>query len=202
MSELTFPDNVRPSRMSLNLVSNSVIYTSQFNNSVNTHNFPGARWKATLEFDNIDNFSVKEIDILQVFLWQLEGVNGRFWMHDFSKPGSPTKGSPVVSLPDQYGTLLPTSGWTPNSLVVPAARYFSVNGELKFATKDLYSDAIGNCNLEFTPPLRTPPPQGSEINTDRPKGMFRLLDNNQGNFNLSPGLEGSVTLEVVEAFHV
>lgn len=178
------------------------MYNSQFDNSTVTHNFPGARWKATLEFDNIDNFSVREIDILQVFLWQLEGVNGRFKMWDFSKPGRPERGSPVVSLPDQYGTILPTSGWTPNSLVVPAAQYFSVNGELKFATKDLYSDPTGNCNLEFVPPLRTPPSVGNPITTDKPKGWFRLLDNNQGNFNLSPGLEGSVTLEVVEVFNV
>lgn len=203
MAIIEWPSKVIPNAMSINLVHNSIGFTSPYNQSMMTHKLPGARWRASLSFNTLDDFNgVDEISRLQAFLWSLEGINGRFLMWDFTKPGMPEKGSPVVNGPNQYGGLLNTRGWRPNSLVIPAGRYFSINNELKFATKDLYSNSLGICTLEFTPWIRIPPADGDVITTDKPKGMFRLVDNDQGNFNLTPGLEASITIEVVEAFHV
>ena len=200
MTDFVFPESVLPSSMTVNLVSNSIMYNSQFNNATTSHNFQGARWVATLNFDNIDNFTVKEIDILQAFVWQLEGVNGRFKMWDMSKSGHPEKGTPVVSTDSEYGSVLQTSGWQPNTQVIGAARYFEVNGELKFTIEDAYSDSSGNCTLRFVPPLRAIPPKNAPIKTNKPMGTFRLADNDQGAFNLTAGLEATLSLEVVEAF--
>ncbi|AUS01883.1 hypothetical protein NVP2044O_19 [Vibrio phage 2.044.O._10N.261.51.B8] len=197
-----WPEGISPNSMSVNLVHNSKSFSSPYNGSTMSHKFPGARWVATLNFDALDNFGVKEVDILQSFIWSLEGEAGRFMMHNFSKPGSPEKGAPVVMGDNQYGGLLNTSGWTPNRLVVPRGHHFAVNNELKVATEDLYSADNGVCTMRFTPWLRTPPANGAAITTDKPKGMFRLVDDEQGYFDLTPGLEGTVSIQVVEVFNV
>lgn len=197
-----YPELVLPSSMSLNLVANTTIYESTFNRNVNTHSFAGDRWEATLNFDNLDNFTTKEIDILQAFIWNLGGANGRFYMWNLSRNGRPELGSPKVNGQNQYGKLLVSDGWLADSLVLRMGENFSVNGELKMATKDCYSSPTGSCNLEFTPPLRTSPPDNAEIKTERPLGLFRLSDDSQGVFNLSAGLEATVTISVVEAFNV
>lgn len=201
MTIVTFPPEVLPSSMSVNLVSNTKIYESNFNRDTTTHRFKGERWQMTLNFDNIDNFSVRQIDIMQSFLWGLNGANGRFYMGDFSKQGVATRGAPVVQGANQSGKLLVTSGWTPNTLVIPRGKYFQVGTELKFATEDLYSDSQGGSTLKFTPSLRTSPANGAAIITENPVGVFRLVDDSQGSFNLSAGLEGTVSIEVVEVFN-
>lgn len=203
MAELKeWPEGLIPNNISVNLVHNAKVFSSPLNNSVVTHTFPGAMWKFTLSFGTLDNFNRDEIEQLQSFIWSLNGVDGRFLMWNFSKRGTPEKGSPVVSSNGQYGGILQTNGWQPNQLVIPRGSYFSVNNELKFITEDMWSDSVGNCALMFTPWLRKSPAIGDKITTNKPKSIFRLADNDQGVFDLTPGLEATTTIEIVEAFYV
>lgn len=203
MSDIkSWPEKVIPNSININLVHNAKSFSSPLNNSVTTHLFPGAMWKATLSFTSLDNFTTNEIETLQAFIWSLGGIDGRFLMWNFSKKGTPEKGAPVVSVGGQYGGALQTKGWVPNVMVIPMGSYFSVNNELKFVTEDVYSDSNGECVLRFTPWLRVSPAVDDVITTDRPKSIFRLADNEQGNFSLTPGLEATINIEVVEAFNV
>lgn len=202
MSLEYWPAAVLPNSISINLTSNSRNFNSSFNNSVSSHRFPGSMWMMSLNFDSLDNFGVREIDILQSFLWSLDGVDGRFYARDFSKPGIGEKGTPTVNGNDQYGGLLSTKGWLPNQLVIPRGKYFSVNDELKYSTQDIWSNDGGIATLTFTPWLRNPPKNNDAIITSNPRGIFRLADNDQGMFDLTPGLEGTTSIEIVEAFSV
>lgn len=203
MSDLLwFPEEVLPNSMSINLRSNSKAFESSFDRTVSTHRFPGEQWVITMNYDTLDNFTKPEIDILQSFIWQLQGVNGRFYCRNYSKPNGRTKGNPVVLGNNQYGALLLTAGWTPNQLVIPRGNYFSVNDELKYVTEDIWSSATGQAILKFTPWLRNSPANGDKINVSNARGIFRLQDNDQGLFNLTPGLEGTTVVNIVEAFNV
>lgn len=197
-----FPMNVLPNTMNINLVGNTQVFRSSFNNSVNTHGFAGSHWKATLNYTSLDNFSVREIDILQTFIWDLGGANGRFMMPNFSKLGSPPRGTPKVNGSNQSGGTLITDGWIPNSLVLMRGDMFQVGNELKMVKEDIKSDSAGNATLRFFPWLRDKPTDNAEIITDRPMGMFMLEDDNQGDFQLSAGLQGQTSIQVIEAFYV
>lgn len=203
MSDLLwFPEEVLPNSMVINLRSNSKTFESSFNRSTRTHRFPGEQWVMSLNYDTLDNFTKPEIDILQSFLWQLNGANGRFYCRDYSKPNGRTRGNPVVLGNNQYGSLLLTTGWTPNQLVIPRGNYFSVNDELKYVTEDIWSNNLGQAILKFTPWLRNAPVNGDKINVSNARGIFRLTDDDQGTFNLTPGLEGTLSINIVEAFIV
>lgn len=202
MSILQFPTEIIPNSMNIILSSNSRSFESTFNYSVNTHSFPGRQWTATLNFDTLDNYGVREIDILQAFIWSLDGVNGRFMCPIFGRRGRPAYGNPVVSGSGQTGGTLVTSGWLPNRLVLPKAHYFQVGDELKQVKEDVVSNAAGEAALTFNPWLRSSPTDGDEIITDSPQGMFRLSSNDQGNFSISEGYQGSVSIDIVEAFYV
>lgn len=202
MTIYNWPDQLKPNSLRIGLTANTGSFESPLNKSVMTHRFPGERWKAVLEFNTLDNNKTREVDILQAFIWKLGGMNGRFYMGDFSKPGAPARGAPVVIGNGQYGGLLTTGGWLPNQIIIPMGSYFSINNELKFATSDIVSNAGGVATLEFVPWLRVSPADGDVIVTDKPTGMFRLAGDDEGMFDISPGMHAETTINVVEAFNV
>ena len=202
MTVLTFPQEIIPNSMNINLVSNSKLFSSPFNNSVQTHAFTGSHWIMTLNFNSLDNINVRELDILQTFIWSLDGVNGRFTMPIFGRRGGPSRGTPTVEGNSQEGGLLLTKGWTPNSLVLPKASYFQIGDEIKQVKEDVVSNSAGFATLTFHPWLRKSPTTGDAIITDRPQGIFRLTDNAQGDFSIVSSMQAEVSISVTEAFNV
>lgn len=200
MTVYAWPDELEPNSMTFGLSANTALFESPLNRSVMSHRFLGERWRGKLEFNALDNNNVRELDILQAFIWKLGGKNGRFTMGDFSKRGAPARGAPVVNGAGQYGGLLSTSGWIPNEIVLPMGTYFSIDNELKFTTADIVSNAGGFATLEFAPWLRKSPADGAVIVTDNPTGMFRLADDSQL-FDIVAG-NAEISIEVVEAFNV
>lgn len=194
----TWPSQFIPQSMNWHLQYNSKSFKSTFNQSVNTHRFPGGMWQAQLQFKNLTR---AQSDSLRVFLYRLGGANGRFLLWDFTKPGKPVMGNPVVAQNSQTGGLLLTSGWLPNRLILQAGEYFSVNNELKMVMNDVWSSSIGFATLEFEPWLRKSPKQGAPIVTETPTGMFKLIDDKQGNFQYR-ALFSDVSIAVEEAFYV
>ena len=198
MAIVEYPDGIIPNSMSLNLISNTKTFTSTFNRSERTHRFPGERWKASLSFNNLYPHEVAD---LKTFIWGLGGGDGRFYMPLFDNLGKPSKGSPVALGTDQVGGLINTNGWTPNTVVLAKGDYFEVNGEVKMVTNNIVSSATGQATLTFVPWLRTAVQSGDVITTNRPKGLFRLTDDKQGEFDFEPGFS-DVNIDVVEAFYV
>lgn len=193
-----WPEHLMPQTMDWHLQPNTKIFTSSFNNSVRTAGFPGDQWMGTLTFSRLTRDKARQIE---VFVRSLGGANGRFLLRDLKSKGRPAKGKPVVSMAEQSGGYLQTSGWLPNQLVLRAGDYFSVGQELKQSKKDVISSASGVAILEFFPWLRHSPAVGDAIVTDQPVGIFRLKDDSQGKFSHRQ-LFSDVSIEVVEAFYV
>ncbi|CAL9968229.1 distal tail protein [Vibrio phage D63] len=202
MAIIDYPEILVPNSFNLNLKSNSKMYTSSFNMSTNTHRFPGAHWTATLNFDTLDNFTIPEMDILQSFIWSLDGVSGRFRIPIFGKRGAPEVGNPVVNGENQSGGLLSVRGWEPMELVLAKGSYFRIGEELKQVNEDVISNAAGIAIMRFHPWLRSIPSDGDPIVTDAPTGIFRLADNDQGDFSVIEAYQGSVSIAMMEAFNV
>ncbi len=198
MAVVDYPSTLIPNSMSLNLVSNTKSFSSSFNQSVQTHRFPGEHWKASLSFNNLYPYELVD---LKSFVWGLGGADGRFYMPLFDNLGKPAKGTPVVLGPDQVGGLITTNGWTPNTIVLNKGDYFEINGEVKMVTANAVSSSTGTATLTFVPWLRTAAQTGQAIITDRPSGLFKLADDGQGEIDFEPGF-GNISIEVVEAFYV
>lgn len=203
MAIIDFPqDVIVPNSLNMNLRSNSKMYQSSFNMSTNTHRFPGAHWTATLNFDTLDNFSTLELDVLQAFIWSLDGVSGRFRMPMFGKRGAPASGIPVVNGQNQQGGLLSVRGLNPNEIVLERGSYFQIGDEIKQVSEDIFSSDVGIATFRFHPWLRHSPDDGAPIITDRPTGVFRLADNDQGDFSLIEAYQGELSINITEAFNV
>ena len=130
----------------------------------------------------------------------LDGEYGRVRIRDWGRDGKAPAGSPVVSDADQTGVALTTKGWTANTLVLRAGDYFTVNSELKKVTADVTSSASGTATITFSPMLRSSPSPNSALEVQNPWGIFKLVDNSQGQIRRSPGLVSATTIEFEEAF--
>ncbi|WP_136487877.1 hypothetical protein [Vibrio sp. H11] len=194
----SWPETLIPSTMDWHLQAHTKTFTSTFNQSVQTTSFPGSQWLGTMQFQNLTR---DEARLIEVFIRSLGGANGRFLLRDLKNGGKPAKGSPVVSMQNQQGGILLTSGWLPGQLVMKAGDYFSVGQELKQSKKDVVSSESGMATLEFYPWLRHSPANGEPIVMDKPVGVFRLKDDAQGKLANRPRFS-DVSVEVIEAFYV
>ncbi|HBC8488016.1 TPA: hypothetical protein KE181_002713 [Escherichia coli] len=193
---LTWPEELRPSEMEWYLVSNAVEFTSPFNGASQTVSYPGSRWEATLTFSNLNDWQSRK---LESTLAKLDGKAGRIMLQDFGRWGRPPMGSPVVNGANNTGTTLSTKGWTPDRKVLWEGDYIAVNNELKLITEDAWSDSSGNVILNIAPMLRSIPPNGAKIETQKPQGSFRLAENTNG-VKRQPAFNNSFTLKFSEAF--
>lgn len=198
----TWPTAVIPDSISINCKANNKTFTSSLNGSEQTAGFMGDKWIVSISFNNLDNFDLPEIEILQSFIWSLQGVNGRFKMWNFSKKGKPALGTPLVKGFENSGSICNTSGWTPNRIILNQGDFIEFNNELKMITKDIVSESTGDALLYFVPPIRNIPDDNVAVITDKPCGVFRLADDDQGSFDMTAGLEATCSLELIEAIYV
>lgn len=194
---LEWPAVIFPSEMSLLLQSNSKIFQSPFSGSSQTASFPGSRCAMTMTLKNRKEWEARALEALVA---DLDGVAGRVRLWDFARGGRSPAGTPIVSQSKQMGKMLNTRGWLPNRLVLRAGDYITVNDELKKVTQEVRSDLSGQAVIRFSPQLRWPPNAGSPIECRKPTGIFRLVDEKQGDFTRTPGIFHAVTLQFVEAF--
>jgi len=186
-----------PSSLSWHLESNTKTFRSPFNGSSQTVRFPGSRWKCTVEYAVLEEAQARKIEAV---IAALDGEYGRVKIRDWGRDGKAPAGSPVVSDADQTGVALTTKGWTSNTLVLRAGDYFTVNSELKKVTADVTSNASGAATIPFSPMLRSSPAPNSPLEVQNPWGIFKLVDNSQGQIRRSPGLVSATTIEFEEAF--
>jgi hypothetical protein len=181
------------------LESNTKTFRSDFNGSSQVARFPGSRWKCSLSYNSLDD---ERACVLEALVTSLDGEFGRVRMISYGRKGQKAAGVPVVAVADQTGLNLITSGWTPNTDVLKVGQFITVNDELKQITGDVKSDATGYATIPFSPQLRSSPPVGAAIETERPTGIFKLADNKQGKFKRQRkrGVRSAVTLEFEEAF--
>lgn len=186
-----------PSSLNWHLESNTKTFRSPFNGASQTVRFPGSRWKCTVEYAVLEESQARRIEAV---LAAMDGEYGRVRIRDWGRAGRTPEGTPVVSDPDQTGVALSTSGWKANTVVLRAGDYFTVNSELKKVTADVTSNASGVAVISFAPMLRTSPAANSPLEVQNPWGIFKLVDNSQGEIRRAPGLISSTTIEFEEAF--
>ncbi|MBD1229392.1 hypothetical protein IQ211_17610 [Xenorhabdus griffiniae] len=196
MRILDWPEEIIPSALNWQLISNSKTFTSVFNGSTQTARFPGSRWRCTLMFNNLDDEKAR---ILEVLVAQLDGESGRVRLFDWARPGLVGMGNPKISEPNQLGYYLKTEGWRKNTRVIRRGDYLTVGNELKMVTENVDSDSAGAATIPISPMLRYSPRRHDKIETERPFGIFKQTGGDQGNFQRKPGIFTNATLSFEEA---
>ncbi|MCL2761444.1 MAG: hypothetical protein FWD70_07350 [Desulfuromonadales bacterium] len=203
MDIINFPKLNRkaPTSGTFALIANTQVFESPFNRTTQTAELPGARWKASFRFDNLEESDVR---LIQAFLAQLRGAAGRFylWNMTHKKPAGTALGDPRVAGGGQSGRVVTSKGWAPSQekLLLPGD-FISINGELKIITAQIASDAAGNATMKFEPPLRNIYSQDNAlIVTDKPNCIMRLPDDEQDSLNLEESRIANFKLDCVEVF--
>jgi len=193
---LTFP-LMLPSNAQWQLVSNTRVFKSPLDGSVQTSESPGSHWHVSLSFTKQHP---AEGRALMAFLVSLRGEAGRFYLHDHTQPtprGTIT-GSPVVSGVAQIGTTINTTGWAGTLL---AGDMIGIGGELKMVTADVTSAGSSAVTaLVFEPPLRASPANGSAVITAAPTAIFKLTGDNLASFSVAPVFYDGLHIIAEEAF--
>lgn len=198
MAVMEWPENIVPSTMNWQLISNSKTFTSTFTGSVQTVRFPGSRWRCSLTFNHLTETHSRELEALTA---ELDGESGRIKIYNWIRKGLTGRGEPVVSVANQTGRILQTKGWKVSLIVMRKGDYLTVNNELKMVTDNVTSDVNGNAAIPISPMLRYTPKINDNIETNSPFGIFKLTTNDQGNFQYRPGVFSTVTLAFEEALY-
>lgn len=194
MAIYNWPDDLRPSTMTMTLVSNTRALRSKWSGSVQTQETPGTRWQITMTFNNLSDDESRKLESLFV---RLNGMAHRVSCRDFGRETFVAKGTPIVTTGSQMGTQLNTKGWTARQKVLREGDYFVVNGEMKMATADITSGSTGQATLQFGPPLRRSPAAGAAIQTNNIWSVF-LLNSNESGVDREPAFNNSITFTLEE----
>lgn len=198
-----FP-SIIPDSTEWGLVTNTQIFTSPLSGDTQTVALPGARWVASLVFENMTPSVAREF---MAFLLKLKGPAGRFRLHDHSNPtprgvAATTGTYPLVEGVNQFGNQIYTKGWVSETggQLLPGD-YFQVGEELKMVTSSFYSNSSGKGSIEFEPPLRQTPIDSSNIILTEPTCVMRLSDDEQITWlNAESILLSGITISCTEVF--
>lgn len=191
-----WPIDLVPSKATWGLQSNTEMFTSPLNRSVQTVERPGARWKVTLEFPPMLE---TQRGRLEAFLASLGGMAGRFTLWPHARPGSAAY-SPLVNGAISNFKSLPTKGWPPSTAVLRAGDYLSAGGELKMVTADVTSDAGGLASVPVAPAFRSAPAANSAVTLDKPRAVM-MLAADEFAVSVVPGrISDTVAVSALEAF--
>lgn len=113
-------------------------------------------------------------------------------------------GTPVVHGASQAGASLITRGWTPAMPIAAAGSFFhydtSTGRTLHMVVADVEADASGHATLTIEPPIRTAPADGAALEIAAPSCIMRLESDKDGAPSFMPGIFGSTTVRLIEAF--
>lgn len=204
----SFPDII-PDTSNWGIVYNTRIFTSPLSGAIQTLEMPGARWQASLVFNNM---LPEESRKLMAFLVKLRGSSGRFYLYDHSidnPRGSPSaqSGGAKVDGPNQTGSLLKTYNWTPNTNnLFLAGDYikFGSSGqhELKMISSNVSSGPSGIAYLPIEPPIRISPINQDVIVYNKPTTIMMLVDDTQAQWDNSESVYlANITINCIEAFY-
>lgn len=194
MATFNWPSGLVPSTMTVSLVSNTQANRSKWSGVVQTVRVPGSRWRIDLTFNNLDD---SESRLLEGLLFRLDGQANRVKCRDFGRLGDNPKGTPRVSVGDQQGDQVTTSGWNANTTVLKVGDWVVIGGELKMVTVDCGSNASGIAIIQFTPALRRSPAVNSSIDTLNTWSTFLLSENTAG-VDRKPAFNNDITITLEE----
>lgn len=223
MTDYTWPATLYPASSSLTWLDNSARFVSPLSGVTRTVNRPGGRWKLSMSFAPR---SAAQSQILEAFLWRLDGTTHRAIICDFSyrRQGTGT-GAVVVDGSGQTGRTLLTRGWPAGTLVLKAGDRVSINDQMLVVAEDCYSSGnpadlylrdedgnilytedspqqpilieSGGANLVLTHPLRAGHADGDAIEYTYPTARYYLAE--QFEVSAMPGVFKTINVEFEEA---
>ena len=116
MTDLVWPQTIRPLSMRWGLVSNTQAFTSPLSRSTQTLELPGAAWKVSMEFGSLKRAEVAELEALMA---QLRGMANRvlLWHMARETPRGSATGTGLTDGSNQTGVSMTTDGWNNNSTI-------------------------------------------------------------------------------------
>jgi hypothetical protein len=182
------------------LETNTQMFTSPINKSVQTVQLSGARWRADITLR-----MMKKADAATwiAFFLKMRGMSETFYGFDpdWKVNRGAMGGTPLVNGAGQTGTSLIIDGCTPNVTGwLKAGDYYSVGGELKRLTGDVDTNGSGQATLVGEPYLRTSPADNAAVTITNPKAKMRLVDDSQLSWQSNQhGIYGEKTFSAFES---
>lgn len=211
-----FPANILPSEVSFGLQSNTQVFRSPLTASIQTLRMPGAAWTGRATFSELEDFEAR---VLQAFLIDLDGMNGRFYFGDYSltQPrGAMSAHSNVLSVrgASQSGSTLAIDGGVASlaNAFLPGdyiAYETSVGRELKMVTAAAGFNGSGQTTLSIAPNIRTSPADNAAVayrlNTSNVVGStdttcIMRLASDQSQWTVRAPVVTNISIDFVEAF--
>ena len=211
-----FPANILPSEIAFGLRSNTQVFRSPLTASIQTLRMPGAAWTGRAVFNDLED---DEARVLEAFLVDLDGMNGRFYFGDYSltQPRGTMSGhtnSLQVRGASQTGSTLSIDNGVPNlaNAFLPGdyiAYPTSLGRELKMVTAAANFNGSGQTTLSIAPNIRTSPADNAavayrlntanDIGTSDTTCVMRLASDETQWAVRSPVITG-ISITFIEAF--
>ena len=202
MSVVAFPAIRQPFEVSWRLRGRTQTHTSPLDGTTQTLAMPGAYWEATLAWPALEQ---TEARLLEAFLAQMRGAQGRFFYGPTHAPRRATGGgSPVINGASQTGATLSISGFTGGAQAFLAGDWLSYTdttgrARLHQATANSTANGSGVASVAIAPPIRRSGANGAAVNITVPVGVFRLSGDDGGEMRTRPLYFGAASLSIVEA---
>lgn len=200
MATLPFPAII-PSSVSFGIKYNTQVNVSSLSGATQTIEIPGARWVATLSFDDLEAYEGR---VMAAFLAELRGAGGRFYLYDHThtSPRGAASGAETVTVngASQTGNSIITT-WSASGtdMLLPGDYIELENKELKVVISAVTVTA-GAATITFEPPIRTSPSDTSSISlVDCEAVMLLSEDENRWTTN-NPGLLTDFNIDCTEGF--
>jgi len=185
---------------------------SDYSGARNFYDRDWMRWKAQVTLA-----AMNESDSRQWagFFDSLKGGEGVFYL------GPTLDGLPTGDLADDYGKVggvspnyydagaaasgvkvdtITTRNWSASGQTIPRGTWFQIGDGLHVTVEDEPIIALGEANPVFVPPLRQSHADGTLIETENPKGLFELDEENPVEFVFDKnGVCLPVTFTAIEA---
>ena len=199
MATLTIPTTPAFRDSSFGLLANTQIFTSPLDNTVQTLELTGARWRVRYDLPQMNR---AQAAVWTGFLSELLGSSGRFFGFDpdATTPRGTGNGTPLVQGGSQTGKSLVTDGWANNETVLLIGDYFTVNGEYKMVTADVTSSGSGVATINFVPSLRASPANNAALTINNPTAAMMLVDDEEAFWDTDLVALYGVSFAGVEAF--
>lgn len=170
---MTIDIDIKPDAAQLGIAFNVQSFSSTLNGAKQFKELSGSRWAGSFTWSNRQGLEARTLK------GQLQGLRGQIEDFRITPPDheglGTAVGSGVVNGASQTGSSIITDGWVVNQpILLEIGDYFEINGELKQVTLRAASDGAGNSTIQFQPPIRKSPANGSAVITTNPKVTMRL----------------------------
>ena len=170
---MTIDIDIKPDAAQLGIAFNVQSFSSTLNGAKQFKELSGSRWAGSFTWSNRQGLEARTLK------GQLQGLRGQIEDFRITPPDheglGTAVGSGVVNGAIQTGSSIVTDGWGVNQpILLEIGDYFEINGELKQVTLRAASDGAGNSTIQFQPPIRKSPADGSAVITTNPKVTMRL----------------------------